>query len=275
LTTVKAFTEGITKGGTYWRRYGGVADCPLVMVVGYGGQMSTWTDQFVHRLAEKTDVLIFDHHGSGKSKAVPEDANLSLADFAAHLTEVLDDLGIEKVNLFGYSMGGCISLEFLRAHPHRVNKLLLCATTSGGRYFHNSTPEVAERVRNPRGNTYEEMYFDFLSISMSAEAIEKYRSTLEVICAATCNPITPQHVLTMKLKAFRNFDAADLISTIKCPTMIFHGKNDDLMPLENGLELSRNIPGAQSVFFENCGHYPHIEYQDQTVDATLKFFVHA
>jgi 3-oxoadipate enol-lactonase len=266
------FTEGIAKNGTYWRRYGAVSDCPLVMVVGYGGQMSTWSDPFIARLAPDMDILIYDHLGSGKSAAVPEDAEWSLADFATHLAELVDDLGIKKFNLYGYSMGGCISLEFLRRQPERVNKLLLCATTGGGRYFHNSTPEIAERVKNPRGDTYEEMYFDFLSFSMSAAAIEKYRPTLDVICAATCNPITPQYVLTMKLKAFRQFDAADVLASVKCPTLVVHGNDDELMPPQNGIELANHIDGSQRLFLDDCGHYPHIEHQDELVQKMAKFF---
>jgi pimeloyl-ACP methyl ester carboxylesterase len=265
------FKEGKTQHGTYWRRYGAASQCPLVMVVGYGGQLATWSDEFVERLARNRDVIIFDHHGSGKSAPLAEDANLSLADFAEHVANLTDELRIEKFDLYGYSMGGCISLEYIRRNPKRVNRLVLTATTAGGKYFHNASEEVAARMRNPRGNTLEEMYFDFLSISMPAAAIEKFRTTLNTICATTCNPATPQHVLTMKLNAFRQFDASDVLAGISCPTLVVHGKNDELVPIANAIQLARHIPNAQQMFFDECGHYPHIEHQDALVDGLNEF----
>ncbi len=272
MQTEQAFAEGTSKNGTYWRRYG-KSSCPLVMVVGYGGQMATWTDEFIECLAAQTDILIFDHLGSGGSMALVEGSKLSLADFASQLRGLLDELEISTVNLFGYSMGGCIALEFLRANPNRVNKLLLCSTTAGGQCFYNASKDVVERMQNPRGTTFEEMYYDFMAISMPAEAIEKYRKTLDKICAASGNPIVPKHVLDMKLRAFKQFDAADFLERITVPTLVIHGKDDELMPVENGLALSRSIHGSQMLLLDKCGHYPHIECQKEVVLNTLSFFL--
>lgn len=274
------FTDGVAGNGTYWRWYraplaGTTATSapPFVMVMGYGGNFATFTESFVQRLAAETPggVLVFDHLGSGRSGPLSETEELSLADFAGHLSSLLDELGIDTVNIYGYSMGGAITLEFLRANPSRVNKLILCATTAGGCLFHNASPEIVERMRNPRGITFDEMYFDFLSFSMSAEAIKENYATLASICDATRDPMTPRYVLDMKLRAFSKFDASELLQSIACPTLVIHGISDQLIPLTNGIALADNIPHASRFLIENCGHYPHIEKQAEVLKVTLSF----
>jgi 3-oxoadipate enol-lactonase len=281
MTNLTAYTDGLAKNGIYWRWYGGPSSAtvtskpPLVMVMGYGGNLATWSEEFLVRLSERLTsnqgVLVFDHLGSGGSAAVDPEKELSLVDFAHHVQGLLDELKIAKANIYGYSMGGCIALEFMRARPDRVDKLVLVATTAGGKLYHKATPEVAERMQNPRGETYDEMYFDFLSISMPAEAIEKHRATLTTICDITRDPVTPLYVLQMKLRAFKNFDASDLVSSISSPTLVIHGNSDELMPTANGIELAKNIKDAQLALIDDCGHYPHIEKQDEVLKTLTAF----
>lgn len=266
----------------YWRWYGRPAadsatrpNLPLVMVMGYGGNLATWSEDFLVGLAQalpmSAGVLTFDHLGSGGSAAVDRSTQLSLADFAEHVRILLDELHIAQADLYGYSMGGCIALEFIRAYPSRVHKLVLCATTGGGKYYRKAAEEIAQRMQNPRGQTFDEMYFDFLSISMPAAAIETHRAVLTEICNITRDPATPVHVLQMKLRAFRNFDASDVLSSIACPTLVIHGRDDELMPTANGVELAKHIPGAHLSLIENCGHYPHIEHQREMLDLLSAF----
>lgn len=262
-----SYTDGVAKNGIYYEWYGKKTSCPLVGVVGYGGNLATWTPDFVERLGEFTDVIVFDHLGSGRSAALEEGCDATFSDFAEHIRGLIDELKLDAVNLFGYSMGGCISLEFMRVHGAHVQKLILQSTTGGGTLYHSCDAATAERMRNPRGTTFEEMYFDFLSISMPSEAIERHRQTLQAICDRTREPATPLHVLQMKLRAFRNFDSSGYIGAIERPTLVIHGKNDQLIPVENGKALAEHLPNAQLVLFDDCGHYPHIEHQDEVLEA--------
>jgi pimeloyl-ACP methyl ester carboxylesterase len=127
-------------------------------------------------------------------------------------------------------------------------------------------------MQNPRGSTFDEMFFDFLSISMPAAAIERHRATLTEICNITRDPATPLHVLQMKLRAFRVFDASQVLPAIACPTLVIHGNDDELMPPANGIELAKHIPQAQLALIADCGHYPHIERQTELL-GLLKSFV--
>lgn len=276
------FSDGVANNGTYWRWYGRPPNNdprsrkpPLAMIMGYGGNLATWSEDFLVRLSEtltsNQGVLAFDHLGSGQSAAIDRTTQLSIGDFAGHLQTVLDELNIAKADLYGYSMGGCMALEFMRAWPECVNKMILCATTGGGKHYRKATDEVAQRMQNPRGQTFDEMYFDFLSISMPAEAIERHRDTLTEICTNSRDPATPVHVLQMKLRAFRQFDASDVLPSISCPTLVIHGQSDELMPPANGVELARHIKDAKLCLIADCGHYPHIERQEEVLQLLADF----
>lgn len=241
------------------------------MIMGYGGNLATWTSEFIDRLAETTDVLIFDHPGSGRSIAIERNTHWTFAHFATSIREMVEELNISEMTLLGYSMGGCIALEFIHAYPWLVKQFILQATTAGGKYYCSAEDEIVERIRQPRGSNFDEMFFDFISISMPAQAIDRHRPILQQICDETREPATPVHVLDMKLKSFGQFDGSAYLRAIKCPTLVLHGNNDQLMPVENGRLLADNIANAQYVVIDECGHYPHIEQQSAVVDAISGF----
>ena len=265
------FTEGISRSGIYYQRHGTPSTCPLVMIIGYGGTLATWTTEFVQKLSETFDVIVFDHVGSGRSKALSEGDHISFAGISLDLREILDELGVKMINLLGYSMGGCIALEFYRANQELVNKLILMSTTGGGGAYRPATADIIDRVQNPRGSTYDEMFFDFISISMPAASIEKNYKTLKKVCEDTGNPPTPEHVLKMKLQEFRGFDSAASLHQIQCPVLVIHGNDDFLMPVENAHILTNKIEQAELVTLDDCGHYPHIEQPKLLIDTLAKF----
>ncbi len=267
------FIEGISKSGIYYQRHGSPSTCPLVMIIGYGGTLATWTLKFIQQLSENFEIIVFDHIGSGRSRTLHEGDEISFSGIAADLREIIDEVGVSRINLLGYSMGGCIAMEFYQHYNELVNRMVLMSTTGGGVVYLPASAEILERVRNPRGATYCEVFFDFLSISMPSASIEKHYETLQQICEDTGNPPTPDHVLKMKLQAFRGFDSSESLDRIDCPVLVIHGKEDYLMPAENGRILSERIERAHLVLLDDCGHYPHIEQPEQLIDS-ISHFLH-
>ncbi len=237
--------EGITDNGIYYQRHGAQSERPLVMIVGYGGTLATWTPAFLNQLSQFRQLIVFDHRGSGKSAAVSDLEKLTFQSIAEDLRQLLDEIGVTTAAVLGYSMGGCVALELFRKDPGRINKLLLESTTGGGKLYHPADQDTIDRVNNPRGSTFEEIFFDFISISMPETSIDKHRITLQEICDATKDPATPVEVLQKKLKEFKKFDASAYLSEIDSPVLIIHGKEDQLMPFENGLNLAKTIRNSQ------------------------------
>lgn len=268
----ETFTEAQAANGIFYRYYAKEsAGIPLIMVMGYGACMFTWPFQFLHRLAEDFPIILFDNRGTGRSKPFDQVIDLRIHNLAEDLKGLLDHLELEKVNLFGYSMGGCVSLEFAKMFPERLDKLLLQSTTAGGALYTGADQEVKDRMANPRGTTFDEMFFDFFDLCMPQDALQTYRPVLDGICANARSYPTPIKVLGMQVNAFRHFDASPYVQSIKNKALVFHGENDRILKIQNGEQLAGSLPDSQSVFLADCGHCPHIEYEDTIVFRSREF----
>lgn len=110
---------------------------PLVLVHGVGLRLEAWAAQ-IEALSATHRVIALDMPGHGGSAPLPEGARLP--DFVAWLARVLDDLGLERVNLAGHSMGALIAGGVAAEHPDRLARVgLVCGV-------HRRTPEAAAAV---------------------------------------------------------------------------------------------------------------------------------
>ncbi len=274
MQNTETFTEALAPNGIFYRQYGqNNAGPPLLMIMGYGGTMFAWPLEFIAKLADKFNVVIIDNRGTGRSAPLAKDIDLRMKHFAQDIKDLLIHLEHEKANLFGYSMGGCVALEFANLFPERTAKIILQSTSAGGALYTGSDPDVKERLANPRGSNFDEMLFDFFDLCMSNSALHKHKATLDKICNNARPYPTPLRVLQTQLVAFRNFDASGFAKTLKQETLIFHGKTDRILKVENGQKLHENIPNSQSVLFEDCGHCPHIEYEAEVIVEVQNFLL--
>lgn len=256
------------------RSASGSKTLPIVLVMGYGGSLLSWPPSFVQELAQNRDVLIFDNRGTGKSARLERGSDLRMLHFVEDLHHLLDHLQWNQVDLLGYSMGGCIALEFAGQHPDRVRKLVLQSTTAGGSLYTSSDPDVKERIMNPRGTTFDEMFFDFFSICFSQSAFERHRPDLQIICEQSRPYPTSPMVLLAQLAAFRNFDASPFLKTLQKQSLLIHGMNDRLIKPENGKSLAEVLPSCESLFLPQTGHCPHIEHQNTVVNRINEFLAY-
>jgi pimeloyl-ACP methyl ester carboxylesterase len=112
-----------------WRTQG--EGPPLLLVNGYAATAADWDPGFLAGLAASRTVLLPDNRGVGAS--TPGDlAGLTVGSLAADLDVLLDHLGIDRLAVAGWSMGGMIAQEFAARSPGRVSALVLLSTDGGG-----------------------------------------------------------------------------------------------------------------------------------------------
>src|ERR1700687_2650714 len=92
---------------------------PLVLVMGYRLNSEAWPASFVDALARHLTVITLDNRGTGHSDK-PVDG-YAIANMARDVRGLLDELGITRAHMLGYSMGGAIAQEFTRQFPDRVS----------------------------------------------------------------------------------------------------------------------------------------------------------
>ena len=103
---------------------------PLAVLNGFGATNTDWDPSFIDRLTSSNQLILVDNRGIGRSTDNGQPFDIAkLADDAARVIEML---GIERVNVLGWSMGGFIAHTLALQQPGRINKLILLSTDPGG-----------------------------------------------------------------------------------------------------------------------------------------------
>ena len=103
---------------------------PLVLLHGFSGAASTWS-AVTERLADCCQCFAIDLLGHGESDAPADIASYRMGAVAADIVDLLDELGLTKPNLLGYSMGGRLALYLALQYPDRFGALILESASPG------------------------------------------------------------------------------------------------------------------------------------------------
>jgi pimeloyl-ACP methyl ester carboxylesterase len=232
---------------------------PLLWLHGAG---TYWWLPAHDRLAARHRVLAPVHPGFGASTGVEEIDDIE--DLVFHTLDVLDALGLDRVDVAGVSLGGWIAAELALRQPQRVKRLVL-VDAAGLRLPDVPTPDLflatpAESrellFADPRGPVAMAAIPDTPPPPDKMVLIMKGR---EAAARVLWNP----HVRYRKLRS--------RLDRIKAPTLVLWGAEDRLFPFPYGEAWAKGIPVARLVTLDRCGHLPHLEAPDRFADAVLDF----
>jgi pimeloyl-ACP methyl ester carboxylesterase len=227
------------------------AGAPVLLVMGLGMNATGWW-RTVPILAEAgLQVLAFDNRGVGRSDRPP--GPYSLATMAQDAVCVLDAAGVERAHVYGISLGGMIAQEIALAHPDRVDRLVLGATTPGGakavaadgaslEFFHRRGQMPAEEA------VWASVPYNYAPRTR-AEQGEKIAQDIRQRLRF---PIEPEPYAA-QLAAALGHDACGRLARVAAATLVVHGSEDVMVPPANGRLLAELIPGAALLELE-AGH---------------------
>ncbi len=135
---------------------------PLILIMGYGGTMDLWDTRLVNQLAQQYRVIVFDNRGMGQTTSSDKEYSIRL--FANDTAGLMDALGIKKAHVMGWSMGTFVAQELTLGYPEKVDNLILCAGTPGGKEALPPEARVIASLTNTTGTDRErgERLFLFL-----------------------------------------------------------------------------------------------------------------
>lgn len=242
---------------------GDPANPKIILLHGLGGQAENW--QFVMpALSAKYHVIALDQLGFGKSDR--PFIKYRVGTYADFLDKFMSELKIEKATLIGNSLGGWIGGFFATKYPARVEKLILVNAAG-------LTPKVIDyaKVYQLQSSTRDEVRANlkliFANQTYAANDAVVDNFLLQRILA---NDGYAVDSITESIK--RGEDGLDgRLGEIKKPTLIVWGKQDGLIPVEDGERFNKGIAGSQLVILDNCGHVPMAEQPVEFVKAVLAF----
>jgi 3-oxoadipate enol-lactonase len=242
---------------------------PLLLAMGLGGHSLDWGWIVPQRLADRYKVIMFDNRGAGRSDQPA--GPFAIEQMAEDTVGLMDALGIDRAHLFGGSMGGMIALQMALDHPKRVDKLVLGATTAGGRSRTFPPPEI-QKYFYPRLDLSAHDYLWWTGAACyPKEFFDTHPDIVErKIQANLAHPGTLA-AYEAQLEAFMNFDVDGRLDTIRAPTMVIIGNQDVLIPPPNSFQIAKSIPGAQLCEIDGAGHIFWISHPVETVSIVTEF----
>lgn len=243
-------TAGVAGRELYYEREG--AGEPLLLIQGMSGTHLAWGESFRSLLAAEFECIVFDNRGIGRSG--PADEAFSIADMAADTAGLLDALDLESAHVLGISMGGMIAQELTLAHPDRVRSLTLGCTYCGGPGSRLMDPAdfqgLAEAfLADDRAAVYRAMWE--LNLSPAFRAEEERYAEFEAMAVALP---APRETIERQLAAIAAHDTQNRLATIAVPTLVVHGTEDRILPVDNGHLIGSLLPGARLEILDATGH---------------------
>jgi len=254
-----------TPSGTVRYNEAGPADGPVVVMLhGSGPGATGWSNfkgQMAH-LADRYRVIAPDMPGWGGSVA----ATYEERNHPRTVIELLDALGIERAALIGNSMGGATSLKVAADHPERVTHLItLGAGAPGSRLFlpGGGPSEGYKLLLAAYRDAGPEQMQRFVDVFCYEERFRSPELATERSARALAHPEHLANFVAGIGRPRRGTASEDEIAGISVPTLIIHGRDDRVVPYENGIKLCGLIPGATLVVFNQCGHWAQVERAEE------------
>jgi pimeloyl-ACP methyl ester carboxylesterase len=255
-----------------YQTFGDPADQPLVLISGLATQMISWEEPFCDLLAARGFFVIrFDNRDVGLSTwmeaAGPPDIAAAvrgegqpayqLDDMAADVAGLLDSLGIPAAHLVGASMGGFIAQLVAINHPERVLSLTSIMSGPGGSDEVEPTPEGAAVLIAAPPATREERIELAMTIHRTlAGAGDQLDDAVERAHAerAVDRAYHPMGVGRQLVAIMAAGSRLERLKRVHVPTLVFHGSDDVLVPIENGRRVAGAVPGARFIEVPGMGH---------------------
>ena len=167
---------------------------------------------------------------------------------------LLDAAGVEHAHIVGLSFGGAIAQEIAIRHPERVRSLVLGSSTAGGKLYAAPERRIRQFVRRLADLPAEEGLWATVPYLYVETTYQRHASLIgEDIARRLSSPLDPRSYRAQHSIA-RGHDTSTRLAAITAPTLVMHGEDDRILPLENGRLLTGAIPGAQFIALENGGH---------------------
>jgi 2-hydroxymuconate-semialdehyde hydrolase len=243
---------------------------PVVLLHGSGPGVTAWANWrlTIPPLSERFRVIAPDVTGFGYTQKTSDD-RYDMERWLDHLTGFLDAIGLQKVSVVGNSFGGALALALAIRHPERVDRLVLMG--AAGLDFELTPGLDAVWGYEPSLESMRSLIslFAYDQALVSDELAEmRYRASVRPGVQESYARMFPPprqdgiHMLARDEEVIRNLGHE---------TLIVHGREDLVIPLESSERLHRLIDRSQLHVFGRCGHWTQIEHGERFVRLVADF----
>jgi pimeloyl-ACP methyl ester carboxylesterase len=249
VTAPTQFVEGNGIRFAY-RSFGAADGVPLVFLQHFTGTMDFWDPSVVDGFARERPVVLFDNVGVSRSSGATPDNVRSMADHAAAFIAAL---GLTRVDLLGFSLGGFVAQVVAAQYPHLVRRIILAGTgPEGGEGIQNLGEVLAQGQQASPAEPRLFLFFDQTESSQRAG-----RAFIEWQARRTTDrdPDSTEQTVTAQLETIAGWgaspspEATTRLQNITQPVLVVNGKNDVMVPTINSYVLFQQLPDARLILY--------------------------
>jgi pimeloyl-ACP methyl ester carboxylesterase len=264
-------TTGI---GLATRRLGRPADVPLVMLQHFRGNLDNWDPALIDTLADEREVILVDYPGVGSSGGT---TSSSIAETARQMIAFVAALGIERIDLLGFSIGGFVAQEIALVRPTLLRRIVLAATgPKGAPGMHGWREDIAAAARaesRPENLLYIMFAHTNTSQAKGQEFLDRFLVRRDRD-APTSDAARDAQYDAIVDWGIPDHGALQRLTGIVNPTLVLQGDNDLMIPTKVSHLLAGLIPDAQIRIYPDAGHGFLFQYPTE-VAATINKFLAA
>jgi pimeloyl-ACP methyl ester carboxylesterase len=259
----------------------GQGEPAIILLHGFGASTFSW-EQVMEPLAQHGTVIAFDRPAFGLTeRPLPpfDGANPYSGDFQVDLLfGLMDELGFEKAILIGNSAGGTVISNAALAHPERVTGMVLVSAavyTGGGSpswvrpllqtpQMNHLGPLLARSIAGERGDAFIRTAWHNPDL-ITEETYQGYRRPLQVH--------NWDRALWELTRASRPGALQERLDELTMPVLVLTGDDDRIVETADSIRLGSELPNADLVVLENCGHVPQEECPEAFMNAVESFLL--
>lgn len=220
----------------------------ILFVHGTGGNGRLWSRQLAHFGARHSPVAV-DLPGHGRSGGL--DGPASIAEAAALLSHVLEELQAPPAVVVGHGLGGKVALALALDHAPRVRAVVTIGTTSAPAAAESEIGVLRDVVRGRRPQAFDTPLF-------------AKKPDMAVIREAWGEIVkTDPRVRLQDLETYERDDLRPRLSSIGVPTLVLHGEDDAYCDRACAEELAGGVGGARLELVPGAGHLAQMEQADR------------
>lgn len=246
---------------------------PLVLLHGFTGSVATWSP-FLADFGQRSTTIAIDLLGHGSSDAPADPARYRMERCVDDLWQIADRLGLEQINLLGYSMGGRVALHLAAAAPERINVLILESASPGipdaeGRAARIQSDSALAELLDRQGLAAFVDHWERLPLFASQQSVTEAtraalrRQRLDGNPRGFANSLRGMGTGTME-------PLFDRLATMHWPTLLVVGALDAKYRAL-GQAMADAMPTADLHIVPNAGHTVHLEQPEEFARAVLHF----
>ncbi|GGM90189.1 alpha/beta hydrolase [Terrabacter tumescens] len=254
-----------------YRDLGPRTGTPVILLNHLAAILDNWDPRVVDGIAAHRRVITFDNRGVGASGGRTPS---TIAEMATDAVAFIRALGLEEVDLLGFSMGGFVAQVIAEEHPNLVRRMILAGTgPAGGAGIDKVTRLTALDVVRGALTFRDAKYYLFFTTTPHGRS--EARAFLARLEERTHDRDTAISVPSFRahLKAIHRWGVQQPtdLSRLRLPVLVANGDQDRMVPSHNSADLARRLPDARLALYPDAGHGGIFQHHADFVPEAVAF----